>query len=104
MQTPACPTTGNPPFVPGTYKVEPPTGDAPAVYAAALARAEGAAAMLEALQAAGVRVPLTVHTGTVAPLLLDYRNTAQEVVRQSIADFKADQPINEARLIAERTA
>ena len=100
----ACPTVEKLPFVPGTYKVEPPTEDAPAAYAAAMARYEGANAMLAALQGAGVRVPLNVHMATAAPLLAEFWDDARAVVDESLARLREDPLVNEARLIAERTA
>jgi hypothetical protein len=99
----ACPTTDNPPCVPGSYQVEPPTEDAPAAYAAALARHEGAQAMLTALQQAGVKVPLPVFNAVALPLLRELSAQSRAVINNALADFRANQPLNEARLIAECT-
>ena len=95
---PACPTDTLPTATRGHYIVAPPTEDAPAAFAAAVAREEGAKAMLTALEQAGVRIPLTAYAAAVAPLMLGYRNDCMGII-----DSRPD-PINEARLIAERTA
>jgi hypothetical protein len=96
-----CPTDSLPTQTRGHYIVESPAQDAPAAFAAALAREEGAKAMLNALQAAGVRVPLTVHCTVAAPLLLAYRN---DWMQQLPGGSLQPDPANEARLLTERLA
>lgn len=98
MTIPACPTDTLPTTTRGHYIVSPPAEDAPAAFAAAVAREEGAKAMLDALEKAGVRIPLTAYAAAVAPLMLGYRNDCMSIIDA------CSEGLNEVRLIAERTA
>jgi hypothetical protein len=83
MQTPPCPLSEAVPTA-GQYRPLDPV---------ALARQEGAREMLTALQQAGVRIGGRVYLDVCHPLLLAHRD----------AWMGTDTPVNEARLIADRT-